>query len=184
MRCRASGGIRPDRIWRVTNEANPGPRNQLGTKPRGTSLHPQLAFESYGRRRWYALVGAIEPTAVLHYAPTVVVVKQHDAGGFALRTGRVSIKTFAQSSAHSTFETVNGSSGGPPNWRNAADFKTWAVTAEHNDVDVVVAMGAADGSECAASRETPVHAVTDAARTAAHIAACSITFIALPLLAL
>lgn len=35
---------------------------------------PGLAFEFGGGRRWYALVGAIEPAAVLHYAPTAAVV--------------------------------------------------------------------------------------------------------------
>lgn len=47
-----------------------------------------LAFEFGGDRRWYALVGAIEPTAVLHCAPTAaVVVEQHDAGGIRVRDG-------------------------------------------------------------------------------------------------
>ena len=35
---------------------------------------PGLAFEFGGGRRWYALVGAIEPAAVLHYAPIAAAV--------------------------------------------------------------------------------------------------------------
>src|SRR5690348_16962587 len=47
-----------------------------------------LAFEFGGDRRWHTLVGAIEPTAVLHCAPTAaVVVEQYDARGIRVGYG-------------------------------------------------------------------------------------------------